>query len=359
MSGLDGYTRFPEAVWLGQYEMAKGFEGYPVALYTTEACDENGVNYACYDGKWDKLPDFDKLEPVKTGKLKHVNNEHLEEVMLRHKVVAEDSQVRWEIRPSGLKLTGYIKVEKAGDYEFALRSWGGSRLYAGSQLAVDNGEVPDRETAARQPPKRGTVRLEPGVHRLELVYFHTDQNRFLNVTFPVQFVRDLAVIEVEERTALGKALWLCGKKAEAKRLLMDLERDGWPMDESQYSQLSGTLRSVRHGANYEFEEFGRWESRHPMLVITPEYLTAKAAAFGRAGDYLRGLTLCGQLSESGLSAPQEQELLLGRVKLSIGAGQMDGARETYQKLKAIAPASPVTAEAREAITNAVRGKKVE
>jgi WD40 repeat protein len=366
MTGLEGYMRVPEARWCGLYPMAKGFEGYPVALYTTEACDENGVNYACYDGKWDKLPDFDKLEPVKTGKLKHVDNEHLQEVLLRHKVVAEDSQVRWEIRPSGLKLTCYIKVEKAGDYEFTLNSWGGSRLHAGSQLVIDNGEVQDRETAARQPPKRGAVRLEPGVHRLELVYFHVDQNRFLNLTFPVQFVRDLAMIEVEERTALGKALWLCGKKAEAKRLLMNLERDGWPMDESEHSQLSGTLRSVRYGANYgredsdaAFEVLTDWERRHPMLVITPDYLTAKAAAFGRAGDYLCGLTLCGQLSESGLNGQQEQEVLLRRVKLSIQAGQMDGARETYQKLKAIAPASPATTEAREAITNAVRGKKVE
>ena len=141
------------------------------------------------------------------------------------------------------------------------------------------------------------------------------------------------------------------------------ERDGWPLDASEYSQLSGTLRSVRYGANYgredsdaAFEVWRDWEWRHPMLVITPDYLTAKAAAFGRAGDYLRGLTLCGQLSESGLSGQQEQEVLLGRVKMSIGAGQMDGARETYQKLKEIAPASPATAEAREAITKAVLGK---
>jgi uncharacterized protein HemY len=60
-----------------------------------------------------------------------------------------------------------------------------------------------------------------------------------------------------------------------------------------------------------------------------------------------------------LNGQQEQEVLLRRVKLSIQAGQMDGARETYQQLKAIAPASPATTEAREAITNAVRGKKVE
>jgi WD40 repeat protein len=358
--GLEGYMRFPEAIWLGLYPMAKGFESYPVALYTTEACDENGVNYACYDGKWDKLPDFGTLEPVKTGKLKHIDNEHLQEVLLRHQVIGDDSQERWEIRPSGLKLTGYLKVEKAGDYEFALHSWGDSRLYVGSQLVIDNSEVPDRTTADRTfPPKRGAVHLEPGAHRLEMVYFHTDQNRFLNVTFPVQFVRDLVVIEVEERTALAKTLWFRGEKAEAKRLLMNLERDGWPLDDKEHTRLSGTLQSVRYGANYEFEVFGQWESQHPMLVITPEFLTAKAAAFGRTGDYLRGLTLCGQLSGSGLSAPQEQEVLLRRVKLCIQVGQMDGARETYQKLKAIAPYSEATVKAREAITNAVRKKTVE
>ena len=47
--------------------LAEGFENYPVELYTTKACDEQGMKYARYVGKWDKLPDFDALKPVKQG----------------------------------------------------------------------------------------------------------------------------------------------------------------------------------------------------------------------------------------------------------------------------------------------------
>ena len=170
--------------------MAKGFEYYPIALYTSEACDENGVNYACYDGKWDKLPDFDRLKQVRKGKLKRFDNQHLQEILLRWRVITDEGQQRTEIRPSGLKLTGYLKVEEAGAYEFALRSGDGSRLYVGSQLVVDNDGLKNNETQHQE--KRGTVHLEAGVHPLTVTYFHIHQHRHLSITFPEALVRDLA-----------------------------------------------------------------------------------------------------------------------------------------------------------------------
>jgi hypothetical protein len=47
------------------------------------------------------------------------------------------------------------------------------------------------------------------------------------------------------------------------------------------------------------------------------------------------------------------------VKVALKAGKMDAARDGYTQLKKIAPYSAATVEAREAITKAVRGKKME
>ena len=53
----------------GPYQLAEGSGNYPVELYTSKACDERGMKVASYAGKWDKLPDFDTLTPVKQGVL--------------------------------------------------------------------------------------------------------------------------------------------------------------------------------------------------------------------------------------------------------------------------------------------------
>ena len=61
----------------GPNRPAIGFENYPVALYTTKACEEQGMKVARYDGQWEKLPDFDALKPVKQGVIRHIDQEHL------------------------------------------------------------------------------------------------------------------------------------------------------------------------------------------------------------------------------------------------------------------------------------------
>ena len=66
----------------GADQPAEGSENFPLELYTSKACDEIGMNYASYYGKWDTLPDFDELKPVKQGVLNHIDSEHLKGVML-------------------------------------------------------------------------------------------------------------------------------------------------------------------------------------------------------------------------------------------------------------------------------------
>jgi len=361
MGGLEGYTRVPEGRWLGRHKMAEGFEQYPVALFTGKDCKENGLNYACYEGKWENLPDFDKLEPVKAGKLKHFDNEHIQKILLQWRLITNEGRVRWDIEPSGLRLSGYLKVEKAGEYEFGLRSGDGSRLYVGSTLVVDNDGVKNHD--ARHQEVVGKAQLEPGLHPIRIDYFHVDPQRHLNIRFPEQFVRGLAVTEVEHKSALGKAIWLRGEKAEGERILMNLERGGWPLDDTAHWQLSGAIKSIRSWARRAhhnddnlagaFEAIADWEARHPMLALTPDFLSTKIEAVIAAGDYDRGLALAEQLSQFEFSKRQEQQVLLKRVKWSTKAGKMDVARTVYQKLKRMAPTSTATAEAREVIKEAV------
>ena len=54
----------------GPDQPAEGSESFPLELYSSKACAEIGMNYASYYGKWDTLPDFDELKPVKQGVLR-------------------------------------------------------------------------------------------------------------------------------------------------------------------------------------------------------------------------------------------------------------------------------------------------
>ena len=76
-----GTGRFKSVAWLppgkGPNREVVGFENYPVALYTTKACEESGMKVASYDGLWEKLPDFDALKPDKQGVIRHIDQEHL------------------------------------------------------------------------------------------------------------------------------------------------------------------------------------------------------------------------------------------------------------------------------------------
>ena len=124
------------------------------------------MNYASYYGKWDKLPDFDSLKPVKQGVLRHIDQEHLNGALLPYwKTIKKDGRDHRTNHPSGLKFTGYLKVKKAGDYTFSFTSNDDCRLVVGSKTVIETDGLKDRE--ARE---RGGVHLEPGVHSFVLTY---------------------------------------------------------------------------------------------------------------------------------------------------------------------------------------------
>ena len=134
-----------------------------------------------------------------------------------HKTVKKDGKNHRTQHPSALTLTGYLKVNKAGDYAFSLKSNGPSRLVVGSKTVIETDGLKDRE--ARE---RGGVHLEPGVHAFVLTYSGAGDphHRWLDVTFPREFVRSLTVGDIESSRLMAGALLAQGKPEEAKALLM-------------------------------------------------------------------------------------------------------------------------------------------
>jgi alpha-mannosidase len=108
-----------------------------------------GLRFDAYEGEgWDKLPDFDVLEPVKSGTASAV-----------------DLSPRTRDDDFALRFRGYIEIPRRGIYAFSLSSDDGSRLLIGGQLVIDN----DGLHGASE--KRGFIALEKGLHSIEVCQF--------------------------------------------------------------------------------------------------------------------------------------------------------------------------------------------
>ena len=105
-----------------------------------------------------------------------LTEEHLSDALLPYwkSSKKKDGSVKWTAHPSGVKATGYLKVEKARDYKFSLHSYENiSQLVVGSEIVVHN----DGLGKAAKEVKHGTVHLEPGVHPVTLTFLNARQQR--------------------------------------------------------------------------------------------------------------------------------------------------------------------------------------
>ncbi|MGD0815239.1 MAG: ATP-binding protein [Verrucomicrobiota bacterium] len=81
----------------------------------------NGLDYRCYEGHWEYLPDFDNMTPVKTGIVTNF-----------------DLGVRSQDEAVGLEFGGFVKIRQDGVYNFHMTSDDGSRLFVGeSSVSVE------------------------------------------------------------------------------------------------------------------------------------------------------------------------------------------------------------------------------
>jgi hypothetical protein len=121
---------------------------------------QSGMNYAYYEGDWDKLPDFKALKPLKGG-------------------VSPDFDLSLRNRPEyfGLEYTGFLQVPETDVYEFSTDSDDGSRLYIGDSLVVDN----DGLHGAQE--RKGAIALGAGLHPIRVVYFNKTGELSLKVGY--------------------------------------------------------------------------------------------------------------------------------------------------------------------------------
>ncbi len=122
---------------------------------------EANLNYAYYEGQWNKLPDFAALRPKATGKAAGFDCN----------VAPRESQM-------ALRFSGYLRIDAPGDYTFYCHSDDGSRLWIDGKLAVDNDGVHPPGTKSGQPMK-----LDAGVHELVAGVFNAGGGVELDVEF--------------------------------------------------------------------------------------------------------------------------------------------------------------------------------
>lgn len=108
---------------------------------------KSGLNYKLYEGSWEKVPDFSKLSPVKTGVTEQFN-----------------LSARNKDQSYGLVLEGYINIPETNVYGFFLTTDDGSKLM------IDN-EVLNNDDTHSMTEKRMDVALEKGLHKIAVHYF--------------------------------------------------------------------------------------------------------------------------------------------------------------------------------------------
>jgi len=107
------------------------------------------LNFTFYEGGWENLPDFDKLQPASTGK-----------------AAGFDLYVGGRDSNLGIKFTGFLRIPRDGEYTFHLTSDDGSRLLVDGKQIVDNDGTHAATTAS------GKTTLTAGMHPLTTFFFN-------------------------------------------------------------------------------------------------------------------------------------------------------------------------------------------
>jgi hypothetical protein len=118
---------------------------------------KHGLTYKYYEGAWKKLPDFAKLQAIKSGKV--------------YKIGLEAAGGRSD--RFALLFDGLINIPATKKYTFYVNSNDGSSLIIdGKTVVLNDGEHGPIE-------KQGTVLLDKGKHSLRLEYFQAGGGLFL------------------------------------------------------------------------------------------------------------------------------------------------------------------------------------
>src|SRR4029450_1844630 len=120
----------------------------------------SGLQYAYYEGSWDKLPDFGKLTPKAVGD-------------------ATNFDVALSPRKDNfaLRFDGTIRLDQDGEYLFLIGSDDGSRL------VIDEKEVIDNDGIHAFQQKRKKIKLAAGIHTVAGEFFEQGGEKGLHAHF--------------------------------------------------------------------------------------------------------------------------------------------------------------------------------
>ena len=123
--------------------------------------EPGGLQYQNYKGKWDNLPDFDKLDIAEKGKAKSVS--------IPANLAGKDH--------FGLRFRGFIRVPREGVYTFYCGSDDGSRLAIAGRVLVDNNGLHAYTEAS------GAIKLKAGFYPLTASYFEANGDEQFSVSW--------------------------------------------------------------------------------------------------------------------------------------------------------------------------------
>ncbi len=107
-----------------------------------------GLKAEVFEGRWDRMPDFEKLKAVSSGIVSSVG-----------------SALAGRQENFGVRITGFLKISEEGVYTIKLGSDDGSMLKLAGATVIDNdGLHPTVERSA-------SIRLKPGFYPLEIGFF--------------------------------------------------------------------------------------------------------------------------------------------------------------------------------------------
>ena len=119
-----------------------------------------GLEYSYYEGSWDQLPDFNKLDVVATGVIPNF-----------------DITPRKQHNYFGFQFEGFVLLPKDGVYSFFTDSDDGSRLYIGGTLVVENDGLHGINE------EKGSIALSAGYHPIRVTFFEKNGANQLKVSF--------------------------------------------------------------------------------------------------------------------------------------------------------------------------------
>lgn len=117
-----------------------------------------GLQFAWYTGRWENMPDFSALTPLKTGTVENFNFNMIEQ---------EDY--------FGIVFHGYIRVPQDDVYTFSAAS------DDGSFVTIDGKKIVENDGVHGVVRKSGQIGLEAGYHRIEVQFFDNWYDHALQV----------------------------------------------------------------------------------------------------------------------------------------------------------------------------------